>query len=432
MQTKIDNTIAYEKWKLIGANLATFICKGFKSKATELFSGIGGFLEGLFTGNGGISMPDKDKGNYQNWTYKDPITGKTYGPGVKNGQSYADGVKDGVNSKKEDIGDAINQNFKDAKVKTDTTAAEIGQGISDNILAKLETMDASGLKELSTELQNLQTTVQNTATAMATSFTSIQDSSRTSFVGLTNIVRNQMVNCTNIFRNQFINMANIARNQMLNVSNIVRNQSVNWANIIRNQVTNARDALTKQFLSMASVARTQMLNISNIVRNQAVNWANIISNQATNARNNLTRQFISMAKVVATQMKNCLSSVQTYMSRIASATNKPMTINVNRAATVSYAGGAPASALSANALYAANNASTFSLGGNMNALSYGASSAMSSSRSGAGSSNNSNGSITLEIPVVLDGKEVARATAKYVDNELKTINKREDRKRGVR
>ena len=464
LQTKIDNTIAYEKWKLIGANLATFIVSGFKSKATELCSGIGGFLVGLFTGNGDGTNNKPDNGNildtskdYQNWTYKDPITGNTYGPGVQNGKDYADGVKDGVKSKKEDVGNTVNQNFKDAKVKTDTTASEIGQGISDNIVAKLETMDTGDLAALRVEMENLGETVTKVGTAMTTSFTTIQDSARTSFMGLTNIVRNQMTSCTNIirnqmvnsanivrnqcvnmaniFRNQFVSMANVTRNQMVNVSNIIRNQSVNWANIISNQVTNARNTLTSQFLSMAAVSRTQMVNISNIIRNQSVSWSNIISNQAKNARDNLTRQFISMAKVVATQMKNCLSSVNSYMSKIAKATNKKMSmsVNVNKTVSTSFAGIGGASVAAANALYAANNASTYSLGGDTSALASRASAVSSGGGTvSSGTSRGGSDGILLEMPVYLDGREVARATAKYVDGELKRITNRENRKRGAK
>lgn len=420
MQTTIDTAIAKEKWKLIGSNLATFICEGFSSKIETFFAGVGGFFEGLFTGNGGGTNNKPDDGNildtskdYQNWTYKDPITGDTYGPGVKNGKDYADGVKDGVKSKKEDVGNTVNQNFKDAKVKTDTTASEIGQGISDNIVKKLETMDTGDLKALREEMLNLQTTVTELGTAMGTSFTQIQESSRTSFMGLTNIIRNQMLNCTNIMRNQMLNMTNI----------------------VTNQTKNSRDAFTQQFMSMAAVARTQMVNVTNTVRNQSVKWNNIISNQSKNARDNLTRQFMSMAKVVATQMKNCLSSVNSYMSKIASATNKKMTmsLNVNKTVSTSFAGIGP-SVASADALYAANTASTYSLGRSMGALANSAASAISSgsNTSSGGNSRNMSDGILLEMPVYLDGKEVARATAKYVDGELKKITNRENRKRGGR
>ena len=436
MQTKIDNTIAYEKWKLIGANLATFICSGFKSKATELFSGIGGFLTGLFTGNSKNNKPDDGNifdtsKDYQNWTYTDPITGDTYGPGVKNGQNYGDGVKDGVGSKKNDISNAINKNFKDTKVKTDATASEIGKGISDNIVKKLETMDAGELSALRKEMESLQTTVTSLGSAMTKSFTTIQNSARTSFMGLTNIVRNQIVNCTNIIRNQFLNMANIVRNQCLNMTNIVRNQSVNWSNIIRNQVTNARNALTSQFLSMAKVARTQLVNITNIVRNQALSWANIIGNQAKNARDELTRQFISMAKVASTQMGKVASSVNSSMNKVSSSTSRSMTMSLSVDRTVNTDYASLSGSAVANAMYAANNASTSSLGGNMGALAYGASSAMSSG-SGASSGRGMSDNIVIDVPLYLDGKVVARATAKYIDGEIKTITNRENRKRGVK
>lgn len=416
MQTTIDTAVAKEKWKFIGANLGTFIIEGFTTKVKTFFSGVGGFLEGLVTGNNKFGPDDvTDSKTGEQWTYVPDYTGMTGGQwiktGQKNGQEYATGVKEGVSSKKEDLGNTINQNFKDAKVKTDTTASEIGQGISDNILAKLETMDTGDLKALRTEMESLQKTVTSLGTAMTTSFTQIQDSARTSFVGLTNIVRNQMVNVTNIIRNQMVNSANIVRNQCVNMANIFRNQ----------------------FVSMANVTRNQMVNVSNIIRNQAVNWANIISNQSKNARDNLTRQFMSMAKVVATQMSKCLSSVKTYMNQIASATKKNLTMNlsVNRSVSTSYISDLATPAM-ANALYAANAASTLSVGNNTGALAYGASSAMSTGTASGSSSRGMNEAITLEIPVMLDGKQVARATAKYVDNELKMMTKRENRKRGAK
>lgn len=401
MQTTIDTAVAKEKWKLIGANLATFITEGFQSKLKTFFSGVGGFLEGLFTlGDGGINQDPDDP---QNWTYTDPITGNTYGPGVKNGKDYADGVKDGVKSKKEDVGNTVNQNFKDAKVKTDTTASEIGQGISDNIVKKLETMDTGDLAALREEMLNLQKTVTALGTGMGTSFTQIRESARENFMGLANIVRNQMLNV---------------------------------ANIVINQTKNARNALTTQFMSMEAVARTQTGKVYSTVRSYTINWANIISNQSKNARDNLTRWFMSMAKVVATQMENCLFSVESYMSKISKATSKNMSmnLNVNRNISTSYAAAAGASVISADALYAANAASTYSLGRNMSALASGASSAISSgsnTSSGGGGSRGSEERI-IHTHVYLEGREIAKASAKYMDDELKTLTSRENRKRGGR
>ena len=423
LQNTIDAAVAKEKWKLIGANLGTFMYEGLKSKFTTLFSGMSGFFQGLFTigGNEGIIFFDDDE---------------------------------------KEVGNEIVNNVKEAKTQTDKAAAELGQGISDNILAKLETMDAGALSGLREELVSLQTTAQETSAGIGQSFAAIHESSRTSFVGFTNVVRNQMLNMTNImrnqmlnvsnivrnqclnmsniFRNQFVNMANIARNQMVNVSNIIRNQAVAWANIIRNQVPSARNALTQQFLSMASVTRTQMLNISNIIRNQAVTWANIISNQAKNARDNLTRQFMSMAAVVNTQMAKCLSYVKSYMSQIKTATNKTLNVKVNKSVTtttkaVTATSNTKAMPSMASAFYAANTASTLSLAdaSGMGLLASRAGSAIGSGGI-TGSSSRGGDSVVLEIPVLLDGRELARSSAKYIDGELKTISKRENRKRGVK
>lgn len=470
MQTEIDKAIAKEKWKLIGQNLISFICEGIVSKVSVFVSAFTGFFEGCIgdianafsdlvlnklspmlidpitilgegIGNylkevllGALERAfDIDLSYFKDFSIWDPTSwfgNKDKKTTSKKTTSKGSSKAPTVDTSKSPI-DIINSNLSSGKVKTDTTAASIGQGISDNITSKLETMDAGELQALNTEMKNLQKTVNELGAGMATAFTAIQDSARTSFTGLTNIVRNQLVNVTNIMRNQMINCANIVRNQMLNISNIIRNQSVNWSNIIRNQVTNARNAFTQQMMSMAAVARTQMVNVSNIIRNQSINWANIINNQAKNARDNLTRQFISMAKVAATQMNKVVSSVRSSMSQVASATSRGISVNVNRTVATSYSGGA--SALSANALYAANNASTLSLGNNVGAYN---SNSYAMSTGGGGSSFGGNrvmsDNVTLEIPVILDGRELARASAKYVDNELKLMTKRENRKRGAK
>jgi TP901 family phage tail tape measure protein len=442
MQTEIDKAIAHEKWKLIGENLVTFILEGLWSKISVFWSGLTGFLESGITEAFGFIAEWMVKG--VGTLFFDPVQAI----GISIGEWLRDAIiekvqeafnidisdwggwnwggkkknsKKSTSSKKSSAGktpdtssitgkspiDITNSELSSGKSKTDATAASIGEGISDNITSKLETMDAAGLKALSVEMQNLQTTVTSLGAGMSASFTVIQDSARTSFMNLTNIVRNQMLNCTNI----------------------IRNQCINWYNIINNQVTNARNVLTSQFLSMAAVARTQMVNISNIVRNQAMSWANIISNQVKRARDALTRQFMSMAAVARTQMSKVASAVSSSMSNVAASASRgiSMNVNVNRSVSTGY------SMPSANALYAANAGATFSLGNNMSAFANNASYAAPSGNSG-GSSNSSSagGSMVIEVPLYLDGREAARAIAKYVDGELKLMTKRENRKRGAK
>jgi TP901 family phage tail tape measure protein len=436
MQTEIDKAVAKEKWKLIGENLVTFITEGLWSKISVFFSGLTGFLQsGITEAFGFISewmttgvaslifdpitwlgekigelLRDKiiekvqeafniDISGWDIWNWGDK---KKKDSGKKSSTTKKSSTSSSSKGTGKKAVDTINSELSSGKVKTDQTAASIGQGISDNITQKLETMDAAALKQLNQEMINLGATVKSVANGMAVSFKTIQDASRTSFMGFTNIVRNQMINCTNI----------------------IRNQAINWYNIIANQTANARNIFTTKFISMASVARTQMVNVTNIVRNQAISWYNIIANQAKNARDEFTRQMISMSKVAATQMGKVSSSIRGAMTN-ASSSAGAIGLNVNRTLSVNYAG------LSADALYAANNSSTSSIGGNTGALAYGASYAMST-----GGNNSAGGSIgsnlTLEIPVCIDGKVAGKAMAKYVDGEIKTMNKRENRKRGAK
>jgi len=445
LQTEIDKAVAKEKWKLIGDNLVSFICEGITSKVSVFISALSGFfstgvtealgkLGDLFISTGSTLLfdPIMTLGKKIGEWIRDAILGAfninldgvfssigdkissiiPWGKDKNKSSGSSKGSSKGSTGKAPSIDtssspiDIINSNLSSGKSKTDATAASIGEGISDNITSKLETMDAAGLQALNTEMKNLQTTVTALGAGMSASFTVIQDSARTAFMNFTNIVRNQMLNCTNI----------------------IRNQCVNWYNIINNQVTNARNALTSQFLSMAAVARTQMVNISNIIRNQAVTWTNIISNQVKNARDALTRQFMSMAAVARTQMSKVASAVSSSMSQVASSASRgiSMNVNVNRSVSTGYA------MPSANALYAANAGATFSLGNNMSAFASNASYAAPSGNSGGSSNSSAGGGMVIEVPLYLDGKVVARATAKYMDDEIKTINKRENRKRGAK
>ena len=40
--------------------------------------------------------------------------------------------------------------------------------------------------------------------------------------------------------------------------------------------------------------------------------------------------------------------------------------------------------------------------------------------------------VNIEVPLYLEGREIARASAKYMDGELSRVNTRTDRKRGVK
>ena len=527
--------------------------KGFANKANEFMQSIVSVLNpGMMDYYGEGGSPQKTdqekffeynaKGGFLVDWFKESwnnvvewFTGESYAAelGEETGAQIGEGLGTGINNSKTSVSNSLNTNLQEAKVGTDQTSSEIGQGISDNILAKLETMDATGLQALQTELLALQTTTSTVATGIGTSFTNIQNSARTSFVGLANIVRNQLLNCTNIvrnqalnmsnifnnqftnmssivrtqalsmsniirnqmvnmtnivrnqalnmsniFRNQFVNMSNIARNQFVNVANIIRNQMVNAANIVRNQCVNMANIFRNQFVSMANVARTQMVNVSNIVRNQAMSWSNVIRNQVTNARNAFTQQMISMASVARTQMVNvsnivknqaaqwasvvrsqsaamksaftaafsglssiaasqmakCLSVVKSYMAQIKAATAQTMTMNfkVNKTMTTTnitknVTTTATASTMSARAMRTMSSiaANTMTLAMPSN-VSYAATSSSGARRD----SGSANGSIALEVPLYLDGRQIAKASAKYTESELDKMNKRSQRKRG--
>lgn len=338
MQTDLESAINYAKWEVIGQNIGTFIAEGIQSVFKPFFAGVEGFGSGFFGDHKNeVGQNFNDNNELVSSQLKDWGLSDGFAEGIANilfpkkelakekgkevGQGFAEGTRDEIVAQKTAVGDTVDNNFKEAKVKTDQTASEIGTGISDNIMAKLETMDAAQLRVLGEELQSLQEVTGLVATGMTTSFTQIQDGARTSFMGLTNIMRNQMTNCTNIVRNQclnmanafrteFVNMSNIANNQFMNVANNIRTQMVNCTNIVRNQALSMANIFRNQFVNMANIARNQFLNVANIVRNQMTNCTNIVRNQALNMSNIFRNQFVNMANIVRNQMTNCTNIIR--------------------------------------------------------------------------------------------------------------------------
>ena len=340
------------------------------------------------------------------------------------GESYAAEVE----TKGKETGQNLNKGLESSKTQMQQTGNAVGKIFGQNVVQSIQQAQA----QLNSAFTGIQNSARNAFMGLANitrnQFTNACNIVRNQCVNMANIVRSQCVNMANIFRNQFVSMSNVARNQMVSVSNIIRNQAVSWGNVIRNQVQNARNAFTRQFISMASVARTQMVNVSNVIRNQAVSWSNVIRNQASNARNALTSSFMSMAAVARTQMAHVLSVVRSYMSQIAAACNKTLTlkVNINKTETttkkVVVEGGGKAGMMN----IAVPQTSSFTASGTRGASNSIGLGSLAQALSGYGKDQ----TISISVPVVLEGREIAKASAIYTREELSRLEKRNNRKRG--
>lgn len=347
--------------------------------------------------------------------------------GKKIGTTTGDNIKVGLDEK--------GQPIVDSATKTGTDSAN-------SIQTALESMDLQYLQSLGQEMTNVGTLTGEMANSMSTSFTSIADSARTQFTNFSNICRNQitnatnairtgMTNSTNIVKNQatnmanavrtgFVNMANIARNQFVNIANIVRNQMVNSANIVRNQAVNMANIFRNQFVNMANITRNQMLNIANIVRNQMLNCTNIVRNQASNMSSAMSQGLSKMASSAQSAMNRVLSVIRSAMAQARAIASAPITINIQsnisrKVTTTHVAGGLKQTMANIGA----------------NSLSVGTPNVMSGGATHVVNPVSGNGAnYVFTIPVTVDGREVARATAKYNQAELDRLSKRNSRKRG--
>ena len=254
-------------------------------------------------------------------------------------------------------------------------------------------LDASQVTKLDKALQGLNKTAQSCKNNLSTTFNGLRDS----------------------IKNSFVSCSNIARNQFVNISNIVRNQS-----------TNARNSATSQFISLKKVISTQLSEARNIATTKMMSLAKVVNTQSLNARNNATRNFISLRKVIQTQMAQAYSSVSSYMNKIAHATNRTLNTKVNVTKTTTTVTKKVAQNASSAFMSLNSAAKGQAFGYAMATNSYGYSEGKQSN------SNKDSKAIYLQIPVLLDGKVVAKATAQYMDGELKNVRNKNSRKRGTK
>ena len=335
--------------------------------------------------------------------------------------------------------DEVDGSLKTGGGKVIATADEIANVSASDIQTALESMDVGQLQALNTAMTDLGTATTQTAVEMGTAFQSIQNSARTAFLGLanivrnqmvavSNIVRNQMVNCSNIFRNQFVNMANIAKNQMSNIIDGIRSKMVNSCNIVRSQCVNMANIFRNQFVNMANICRNQMVNITNIINNQAPKWSKIITAGGNSAAAALQVSFARMRNNAASSMAAVLSTVRSYMSQIAAACNKQLTIKVNVQKTVTTTEKTVKEGPSSLSMTIPRATSLSGMTRGMGSDSINLGTLM-----GAVTASATRGqTVNIEVPLYLEGREIARASAKYMDGELSKVNTRTDRKRGVK
>ena len=342
-----------------------------------------------------------------------------------------EGLINGIGDITEAIGkvvDAIKDGFKDIWDKI--------FGKDDDGNKELLNIDTNKIKENEKALNSLGETATIVQGQIREAFVGMAGIVRTQFTNVTNIMRNQMVNCSNIvrnqalnmsniFRNQFVNIANICRNQFVNCANIIRNQMVSCANIVRNQCVNMANIFRNQFVSMANVARNQMVNVSNIIRNQAISWSNVIRNQSANCRSAMTANFSGLASVAQSGMARVLATVQSYMAQIRSAVSQQMTMNFKVNKTITTTNVTKNVEKGMKTTMSSMNSNMMGVG-SPNIMSAGGLGTININANSGGIS----GNLALEVPLYLDGKEIARASAVYTEAELAKLKKRNNRKRG--
>lgn len=386
-----------------------------QAKAGELWDALGSMLTP-------DKMPDFSKGGTGILQWIDGCIDwsidKVNQGGQKTGESYTDGVQKGADGKPlklneanftelynqygnygltggQNFGTKASEGIESAKAEIISKGSEVGTGTAQAIESALDSMNTDQLSALKTAIDEVGQVTKSTASSMSSSFTTITNSARTSFMGLVNIVRNQMAHVTKA---------------------------------VGDGISSARNTFTSKFISMRKVAETQCTLIRTTIVSKFMSIAKVITTQISAARNALTSQFISMRKVAATQMALVLSTVQGYMKQIASACNKTLTlkVNVSKTETTTKKVVVENGPMSLSMPQTSSLSASSYLGTRATANSVGLGTLVGALSNNAGSER----AISIEVPVVLEGREIAKASAIYTREELNRLEKRSNRKRG--
>ena len=394
----------------LGKTIAVPLFEGFVSGVGQSFLNIGGeVVSAIVTGLGQVTVDvvnlGKDLANKffegflgkdtweqcktdlkstLDWLWKingkNKTTSKAEDAGLRDGPKYTQKTKEGID--------------KTSGVVTQSATA-MADGAATAIESRLNNMNVEGLKALETEFTNLQTTTGTVASGIATNFSTIAQAARTHFVALALIVQNQMASAKKA---------------------------------IEDGITGARSTFTSQFISMRHVTETQATLIRQTIVSKFMSIGKVITTQISAARGALTSQFISMRHVAETQMHEILRIVNTYMDQISSACNKTLNLKVNISKTetttkkVVVEGGGKASMMN----IAVPQTSSFTASGTRGASNSIGLGSLAQALSGYGKDQ----TISISVPVVLEGREIAKASAIYTREELSRLEKRNNRKRG--
>ena len=311
---------------------------------------------------------------------KNKTTSKAEDAGLNDGGKYTSKTSEAINN----TSGVVNQ-----------SATAMADGAATTIESRLNNMNVEGLKALETEFKNLQTTTGTVASGIATNFSTIAQAARTHFVSVALIIQNQMTNITKA---------------------------------IGDGMKGARNNFTSQFISMRNVAGTQSTLIRKAIVDKFMSIRSVITTQMSSARSALTSQFISMRKVAATQMHEILRIVNQYMDSISSACNKTLNLKVNISKTetttkkVVVEGGGKTGMMN----IAVPQTLSFTASGTRGASNSIGLGSLAQALSGYGKDQ----TISISVPVVLEGREIAKASAIYTREELSRLEKRNNRKRG--
>jgi len=332
-----------------------------------------------------------------------------------------DSVKNTADVKTKEMSDVMSTNTKAGSdsvtqnINTMKSEVEKGLGGLSNIAL---TSTGEIPKATKQNIDNSISTIRNSATGL-------QDACRVAFQSIYNVAKNQFTNMNNVARTEFTTLSNIIKNQSLNSYNSIKTNFVNACNVVRNQLVNIRNICSNQSASSYSIVNSNFKNMRNSVTQSMISMRKSVESTWGSIRNTLSKGItgkVTVNRVTTNTTKKEPKLVSAPLNNLVDRVNTMSRVNLD---SMTYQANAYQPQVIANGSNYNNQDSYYNK--RLDTMENKFDSLMS--MLGEFISVSSNKDINVNMNV--DGRQIAKASARYMESEINMINSRKNRLAGA-
>lgn len=310
--------------------------------------------------------------------------------GEETGYAYINGIKTKISELDPEVKAVVDNLLKDQGKSTEE-GRKTGKAHTDGAKQGI----AEGKESVKSEAKNVST---ESAAAMLEELSQLKPETYRKMLDAAQAVRQSATDMYNGAKYSFSQLGLAAKEAMTDMYKGVGTSMLKMSQKVKQEASNMYNGAKTSFVNLANVGKNQFSNLYN----GASNSIRSLSNSVQGCMNTIKSSINSIGGAVN-------SAISDY-NRLRSSLSRPINAKVNVAKTTTFSTvSSPTKTQNVRAI----RSKTYGFATSSNKI------------------DKSNENMTINVPVYLDGKQIAKVTAPYMDGELKNINKRQTRLGGA-